>query len=106
MSVNAISVIIKGACLLTPSYPQNKTLPGEMGFNVVLGGYFSTKRAAASVELGLWVPPGQVMNLCYSILRVSFLYFVCLFVYFHLFIYRFIHLFICSFKLFIHLFIY
>jgi len=42
-----------------------------MGFNVVLGGYFSIKRAAASVELGLWVPPSQVLNLCYSILRVS-----------------------------------
>ena len=48
-----------------------KTPPGEMGFNVVLGGYFSIKRAAASVELGLWVPPSQVLNLCYSILRVS-----------------------------------
>lgn len=36
----------------------------------MLGGYFSTKRAATSVELDLWVPPSQVLNLCYSILRV------------------------------------
>nr|AET85053.1 nitrite reductase [Nannochloropsis sp. W2J3B] len=43
---------------------------GEAGFNVVLGGYFSTKRAAGSVDLNLWVPPGQVLNLCYSILRI------------------------------------
>lgn len=44
---------------------------GEVGFNVVLGGYFSTKRAATSVELGLWIPPSQALNLCYSIMRVS-----------------------------------
>ena len=44
---------------------------GVMGFNVVVGGYFSTKRAATSLELDLWVPPSEVLNLCHSILRVS-----------------------------------
>lgn len=43
---------------------------GIIGFNVVLGGYFSAKRVATSLELDLWVPPGQVLNLCYSVLRV------------------------------------
>ena len=44
---------------------------GEMGFNVVVGGYMSTKRVATSVELDMWVPPSEVVNLCYSIIRVS-----------------------------------
>ncbi|EWM20575.1 nitrite reductase, partial [Nannochloropsis gaditana] len=43
---------------------------GIIGFNVVLGGYFSAKRVATSLELDLWVPPGQVLNLCYSVLRL------------------------------------
>ena len=29
---------------------------GEMGFNVVLGGYMSTKRVAESVDMNLWIP--------------------------------------------------
>jgi hypothetical protein len=54
-----------------------------MGFNVVVGGYFSTKRAATSVELDLWVPPEEVLNVCYSILRVRpFLFLSDLFFFF------------------------
>jgi len=29
---------------------------GAMGFNVVLGGYMSTKRVAESVDMGVWIP--------------------------------------------------
>ena len=29
---------------------------GEMGFNVVLGGYMSIKRVAESIDMNLWVP--------------------------------------------------
>jgi hypothetical protein len=64
MSINDVRLIHP------PTHPPTHIHAGEVGFNVVLGGYFSTKRAATSVELGLWVPPSQVLNLCYSILRV------------------------------------
>ena len=44
---------------------------GEMGFNVVLGGYMSSKRVAESVDMGLWVPAdiGCVEALTTAILR-------------------------------------
>jgi ferredoxin-nitrite reductase len=41
-----------------------------MGFNVVLGGYFSIKRAAEAIDMGIWVPPSQVVNLSKSILTL------------------------------------
>jgi ferredoxin-nitrite reductase len=43
---------------------------GEMGFNVVLGGYFSIKRAAEAIPMGVWIQEKDVLNLCQSILRV------------------------------------
>jgi len=44
---------------------------GEMGFNVVLGGYMSIKRVAESVDSGMWVPAERtsVVALCEAILR-------------------------------------
>lgn len=49
---------------------------GVMGFNVVLGGYFSTKRVATSVHMDLWVPADQAVNLCYAILLVRPFFFL------------------------------
>ena len=44
---------------------------GELGFNVVVGGFFSAKRCAAAVPLNVWVPPNaQVVDLCRAILEV------------------------------------
>jgi len=45
---------------------------GQMGFNVVLGGYMSTKRIAESVDMDLWVPAEvpAVLELCTAILRI------------------------------------
>jgi len=44
---------------------------GELGFNVVVGGFFSAKRCEAAVELNVWVPPNQdVVDLCRAILIV------------------------------------
>ena len=44
---------------------------GELGFNVVVGGFFSAKRCAAAVPLDAWVPANsQVVTLCRSILEV------------------------------------
>lgn len=43
---------------------------GEVGFNVVLGGYFSIKRAAESVPMGVWVNERDALTLCKAILRL------------------------------------
>lgn len=56
--------------------PVKHEVTGEVGFNVVLGGYFSIKRAAEAVPMEVWVKPSEVSNLCKSILRL-FRYFAC-----------------------------
>mmetsp|Transcript_33522 Transcript_33522/g.99903 ORF Transcript_33522/g.99903 Transcript_33522/m.99903 type:complete len:634 (-) Transcript_33522:510-2411(-) len=45
---------------------------GEMGFNLVLGGYMSIKRVAESVESDMWIPADRnsVVTLCEAILRI------------------------------------
>jgi ferredoxin-nitrite reductase len=45
---------------------------GEMGFNVVLGGYMSIKRVAESIESDMWIPAEReaVVTLCEAILRI------------------------------------
>lgn len=45
---------------------------GEMGFNVVLGGYMSIKRVAESISSGMWIPADResVVTLCEAILRI------------------------------------
>ena len=50
--------------------PHAKT--GEMGFNVLLGGYMSIKRVAEAVPANLWIPADRtsVVTLCEAILRI------------------------------------
>ncbi len=45
---------------------------GELGFNVVVGGFFSAKRCEAAIPLNAWVPPTEdaVVGLCRAILTV------------------------------------
>jgi ferredoxin-nitrite reductase len=45
---------------------------GEMGFNLVLGGYMSIKRVAESVDSNMWVKADRnsVVTLCEAILRI------------------------------------
>ncbi|MBD2577335.1 ferredoxin--nitrite reductase [Oscillatoria sp. FACHB-1406] len=44
---------------------------GELGFNVVVGGFFSAKRCEAAIPLNAWVPPNdEVVDLCRAILTV------------------------------------
>lgn len=45
---------------------------GEMGFNLVLGGYMSIKRVAESIDSGMWIPADResVVTLCEAILRI------------------------------------
>mmetsp|Transcript_29916 Transcript_29916/g.45783 ORF Transcript_29916/g.45783 Transcript_29916/m.45783 type:complete len:615 (+) Transcript_29916:161-2005(+) len=45
---------------------------GEMGFNVVLGGYMSIKRIAESIDSKMWIPSDRnsVVTLCEAILRI------------------------------------
>ena len=44
---------------------------GELGFNVLVGGFFSARRCEAAVPLNAWVPPDDsVVELCGAILSV------------------------------------
>jgi ferredoxin-nitrite reductase len=44
---------------------------GELGFNVVVGGFFSAKRCEAAIPLNAWVRPNEeVVELCRAILIV------------------------------------
>uniref|UniRef100_A0A6S9KFP9 Ferredoxin--nitrite reductase, chloroplastic n=1 Tax=Heterosigma akashiwo TaxID=2829 RepID=A0A6S9KFP9_HETAK len=42
---------------------------GKMGFNVVVGGYFSIKAAVESIPLNMWVPPEAVVPLSEAFIR-------------------------------------
>lgn len=44
---------------------------GKLGFNVVVGGFFSAKRCEAAIPLNAWVAPNdEVVDLCRAILTV------------------------------------
>ncbi len=43
---------------------------GEIGFNVLVGGFFSASRCEAAIALDAWVPPSQVVALSEAILTV------------------------------------
>ncbi|MEO1401386.1 MAG: ferredoxin--nitrite reductase [Cyanobacteria bacterium J06635_1] len=44
---------------------------GELGFNVLVGGFFSATRCAAAVPMDVWVPPNDdVVEICRAILTV------------------------------------
>ncbi|NJN86164.1 MAG: ferredoxin--nitrite reductase [Leptolyngbyaceae cyanobacterium SL_7_1] len=42
----------------------------QLGFNVVVGGFFSAKRCEAAIPMNAWVAPDQVVALCRAILEV------------------------------------
>jgi ferredoxin-nitrite reductase len=49
-----------------PAYKE-----GELGLNVVVGGFFSAKRCEAAISMNVWVRPNEeVVNLCRGILEV------------------------------------
>jgi len=43
---------------------------GYLGFNVIVGGFFSAKRVAAAIPMNVWVSPEQVVALSKAILEV------------------------------------
>lgn len=45
---------------------------GDIGFNVVLGGYMSIKRVAESIDSGMWIPADResVVTFCEAVLRI------------------------------------
>ncbi|EKQ70221.1 assimilatory nitrite reductase (ferredoxin) precursor [Leptolyngbyaceae cyanobacterium JSC-12] len=43
---------------------------GLLGFNVLVGGFFSAKRCAAAIPMNVWVDPRDVVALCEAILIV------------------------------------
>jgi ferredoxin-nitrite reductase len=52
-----------------PAFNENNG-EKELGFNVVVGGFFSAKRCEAAVPLDAWVSPADVVDLCRAILVV------------------------------------
>lgn len=52
--------------------PTKHAKTGEMGFNVVLGGFMSIKRVAESIDSDMWIPADRnsVVTLCEAILRI------------------------------------
>jgi ferredoxin-nitrite reductase len=52
--------------------PCPHAVTGEMGFNLVLGGYMSIKRVAEAVHSGMWIPADRnsVVTLSEAILRI------------------------------------
>lgn len=42
----------------------------RLGFNVVVGGFFSAKRCEAAIPMNVWVPPEDVVALCRAILEI------------------------------------
>jgi ferredoxin-nitrite reductase len=52
-----------------PAFRDGESGP-ELGFNVVVGGFFSATRVAPAIPLDVWVKPDQVVALCRSILEV------------------------------------
>ncbi len=42
----------------------------QIGFNVLVGGFFSAKRCEAAIPLDAWVTPEEVVSLCRAILEV------------------------------------
>jgi len=52
--------------------PAFQEIGGEahLGFNVVVGGFFSAKRCEAAIPLNVWVSPDEVVGLCRAILEV------------------------------------
>lgn len=56
--------------LANGSTPAPAALTRQLGFNVVVGGFFSAKRCEAAIPLNAWVPPEDVVDLCRAILVV------------------------------------
>jgi ferredoxin-nitrite reductase len=43
---------------------------GVLGFNVIVGGFFSAKRCDAAIPLNAWVTPDDVVDVCRAVLEV------------------------------------
>ncbi len=43
---------------------------GQIGFNVLVGGFFSSKRCAETISLNAWIPPQYVVDLCRAVLDI------------------------------------
>lgn len=48
--------------------PMKNPATGEVGFNVVIGGFFSIKRAAEAIPMDVWLPYEDVVRFCENVL--------------------------------------
>lgn len=48
--------------------PMAHKVTGEIGFNVVIGGFFSIKRAAEAIPMDVWIRQDEVVKFCETVL--------------------------------------
>lgn len=48
--------------------PVPHDVTGEVGFNVVIGGFFSIKRNAEAIPMDVWLPSSKVVDFCEKVL--------------------------------------
>lgn len=48
--------------------PVPHDVTGEIGFNVVIGGFFSIKRNAEAIPMDVWLPPSKAVDFCEKLL--------------------------------------
>lgn len=48
--------------------PMVHPLTGEMGFNIVIGGFFSIKRNAEAIPMDVWLPQDEAVRFCETVL--------------------------------------
>ncbi|BAZ38992.1 ferredoxin--nitrite reductase [Calothrix sp. NIES-4101] len=53
-----------------PAFNHNEDGEKILGFNILVGGFFSAKRCDAAIPLNAWVPPEDVVAACRAILEV------------------------------------
>lgn len=64
---NSVHAEINDIAFVPAYQDEAKTI---LGFNVIVGGFFSASRVAPAIPLDAWVPPDRVVALCEAILTV------------------------------------
>jgi len=50
--------------------PIHHSRTNQLGFNVVLGGYFSIKRIAGAIPMDCWIPEDEALDFCRAVLTL------------------------------------
>ena len=67
---NSVHAEINDIAFVPALKSANDSDDPQLGFNVVVGGFFSAKRCEAAIPMNVWVAPEEVVGLCRAILEV------------------------------------